>query len=152
MPPAKTSFSPRRQVRTKPSKKRPSRDFWIKTVAEFSKSGLSAQAFCRLKKLSASNFSTWRKRLREEEARAPEEPASFIPLEVVPTAPSLDPTKESPQSQQAPFVPDFEGTANDSGLTLHVTEGLKVSIDKDFHGPTLQRLLLLFSTEALSTC
>lgn len=91
--------------RTRPSsqvpKKRPSRTFWIKTLTEFSKSGLSAQAFCRLKNLSASNFSTWRKRLREEEASAFAEPTIFIPLEVIPTAPSTNISKEIPEKQEA---------------------------------------------------
>ena len=150
---AKRNISP---SRSRPSsqvpKKRPSRTFWIKTLTEFSKSGLSAQTFCRLNGLSASNFSTWRKRLREEEASASAESASFIPLEVMPTAPSLDPTKEIPQNQQMPFSPEVEKEGSDSGLTLHVNKNLKINIDKGFHEATLQRLLQLFSSGKLSTC
>ena len=71
---------------TRPSsrspKKRPSHTFWIKTLAEFSKSGLSVQQFCRLKRLAPSIFYTLRKRLRDEENDKTRAPASFIPLEV----------------------------------------------------------------------
>lgn len=77
-----TDSRPIRQVRAKPPKKRPSRTCWMKTLAEFSKSGLSVKQFCRLKNLAPSNFYTWRKRLRDEENEKPRAPASFIPLEV----------------------------------------------------------------------
>ena len=144
--PSKTHPSPRNP------KKRPSRAFWIKRLAEFSKSELSAQEFCRLKNLSPSNFYTWRKRLREEEANAPPAPTTFIPLAVMPTTPSPDPSKERSYNQQVSFSPDIERGGNDSGLTLHVNKDLKISIDKKFHEPTLQRLLQLFSLGNLSPC
>lgn len=147
-----SSFSSSRQVRAKAPKKRPSRTFWIKTVSDFSKSGLSAQAFCRLKNLSASNFSTWRKRLREEDANASAEPASFIPLEVLPTAPSSDLPKEIPKNQQPPFSPHIKKGREDSGLSLHLNESHKISIDKNFHEPTLQRLVKLFTSGVPSEC
>jgi hypothetical protein len=70
----------------------------------------------------------------------------------MPTAPSLDPTKEIPQNQQMPFSPEVEKEGSDSGLTLHVNKNLKINIDKGFHEATLQRLLQLFSSGKLSTC
>lgn len=147
-----SSFSSRRQVGAKAPKKRPSRAFWIKTLAEFSTSDLSAQAFCRLKNLSASNFSTWRKRLREEGASASAESATFIPLEVMPTALFSDLPKEIPKSQQPPFSPNIKKESSGSGLTLHLNKDLKISIDKKFHEPTLQRLVQLFFSGGLSAC
>ena len=142
--------------RTRPSsrspKKRPTRSFWIKTLAEFSKSGLSAQQFCRLKNLSPSNFSTWRKRLREEEAGASAESASFIPLEVRAADNPPAPSNESVQNQQITFSPDIEKTEQESGLSIHLNGRLKIFIDRDFHEPTLQRLVKLFSLRGVETC
>jgi transposase-like protein len=140
------SFSSRRQVREKATKKRPSRAFCIKMLAEFSKSGLSAQAFCRLKNLSASNFSTWRKRLREEENNAPPAPTPFIPLDVRAADNSLLPSKKDFQNQQVPFSSAMEKGGEDSGLSIHLNENHKISIDKNFHEPTLQRLVQFFSS------
>lgn len=141
---------------TRPSsrspKKRPSHTFWIKTLAEFSKSGLSAQAFCRVKNLSASSFSTWRKRLREEEANMPPAIATFIPLEVMPTERFPDPSKEILQNQKAPFVPDIEKEGGNSGLSLQLNKSLNINIDKEFHEPTLQRLVQFFSSGVPSEC
>ena len=148
----RTTFTPRTRQRSQLPKKRPSRAFWIKMLAEFSKSGLSAQAFCRLKNLSASNFSTWRKRLREEEASASAEPASFIPLEVRAADNLPAPSNESVQNQQPPFSPNIEKGREGSGLCFHLNENHKISIDKEFHEPTLQRLVQLFSSKESATC
>ena len=147
-----TAIKPRSLTTSHIAKKRPPRSFWIKTLEEFSKSGLSAQAFCRLKKLSPSNFSTWRKRLREEEASASAERASFIPLEVMPTALSPDQSKEILQNQPPTFSSDIVKTEHDSGLNLYLNEIHKISIDKNFHEPTLQRLVKLFTLGVPSTC
>jgi transposase-like protein len=148
----KASFSPRRQVRVKAPNKRLFRSFWIKALIAFSKSGLSVQQFCRLNSISPSNFYAWRKRLREEEADTPPAPATFIPLELMLTAPSSDLPKEILQNQQLIFSPDIEKEGSDSGLTLHVNKDLKISIDKKFHEPTLQRLIQLFSLGNSSPC
>lgn len=147
---SRRSSSPR--PRSEVTKKRPTRSFWIKTLSEFSKSGLSAQAFCRLKNLSPSNFSTWRKRLREEEASASAEPASFIPLEVRGADNFSTPSNESVQNQQPPFSPNIEKGREGSGLCFHLNENHKISIDKEFHEPTLQRLVQLFSSKEFATC
>ncbi len=145
------AFNPKSRAIPHTPKKRPSRAFWIKTLAEFSKSGLNAQAFCRLKGLSTSNFSTWRKRLREEGVSASAEPATFIPLEVTARDSSSSPLKDSIQNQQSSSS-DIVKTEQDSGLTPHVDEGFTVSIDKEFHEPTLQRLVKLFTSGTPSEC
>lgn len=147
-----TNFSLKAFRPLEAAKKRPSRAFWIKTLAEFSEGGLSVQAFCRLKSLSPGNFYTWRKRLREEERDASLSPASFIPLEVLPevTFPSL--LKESPQNQQVSFYPDIKNGKNCSGLSLYVTKTLKITIDKGFHEPTLKRVVQVFSSTESVKC
>ena len=143
-----TTFNPRSRASYHTPKKRPSGTFWLKAVAEFSKSGLSVQQFCRLKRLAPSNFYTWRKRLREEESNTPPSPPTFLPLEVLP----INPLKESPQSQQLPFSPNLEKGREHSGLILKVNSSLTINIDEEFHGPTLQRLIQLFSSKESATC
>ena len=146
----KTSFTPRRQVRAKATKKRPSRTFWIRELAEFSKSGLSAQAFCRLKNLAPSNFYAWRKRLREGEANTPPAPATFIPLEVMPIHDSLTSLKDIEPNQLASSAEESQDC--DSGLVIHLNDRIKIFIDRDFHGPTLQRLVQICSPTGPETC
>lgn len=130
-------------------KERPSRSFWLKTMGAFSKSGLSVQEFCRLKKLSPSTFYTWRKRLREEEDSTPLEPASFIPLDVLSADGPPSSSKEVGQNQQTSTADD-DNQGYQSGLTLHVNERHKISIDKGFHGATLGRLVQILSSDELS--
>jgi len=143
-----TTFNPRNRASSRTPKKRPSRTFWLKTLAEFSKSGLSVQQFCRLKRLAPSNFYTWRKRLREEESNTPNAPATFIPLELLP----INPLKESPQSQQPTFSPKTEKGGEYSGLSLELNSILTIKIDKEFHRPTLQGLIQLFASKESATC
>jgi hypothetical protein len=123
----------------------------MKALTEFSKRGLSVQQFCRLKRLSPSNFYTWRKRLREEDIRPPA-PTTFIPLAVRPATPFHDLSKNRGHNQQAPFALDTKRGGGDSGLTLRLNESLNISIDKEFHEPTLQRLVQLFSCKESATC
>ena len=146
-----TASMPRRQVLAKAPKKRPSHSFWMKALTEFSKSGLSVQQFCRLKRLSPSNFYTWLKRLREEDIRPPA-PATFIPLAVMPTTPYPDLSKNRGHNQQAPFALDTKRGGDNSGLSIHLNESLKISVDKEFHGPTLQRLVHMFLPKEAATC
>ena len=140
------SFSPRRQVRPKALNKHLSRSFWIKALTDFSKSDLSVQQFCRLNSISPSNFYAWRKRLREGEANTPPAPATFIPLEVVPTERFQDLSKESDQKQRTFVFPGDDLRCHNSGLSLQLNESLNIKIDKEFHEPTLQRLVQLFSS------
>jgi transposase-like protein len=146
-----TAFKPMSRAISQSPKKRPSRTLWIKILAEFSKSGLSVKQFCRLKRLSPSNFYTWRKRLREEDIRPPA-PATFIPLAVRPTAPFPDLSKDRTHNQQAPFALDAKRGGDNSGLSIHLNESIKISVDKNFHEPTLQRLVQLFSCKESATC
>ena len=133
-------------------KKRPTRSFWIKTLAEFSKSGLSAQAFCRLKNLSASSLSTWRKRLWEEEVNMPPAPATFIPLEVMPTERFPNRSKVSDRNQRTSVFAVDDRRCHNSGLSLQLNDSLNINIDQEFHEPTLQRLVQLFSSGVPSEC
>lgn len=148
----KSSFLPRRQVMAKASKKRTPRSFWLKTLKDFSESGLSVQKFCHLKNLSPSSFYTWRKLLRNENGEESTASTTFIPLEVMAADNSRVPSKKDPQNQQVPFFPVMEKAKQDTGLSLHLNNGLKISIDQKFHEPTLQRLVHLFSSGNISTC
>ena len=133
-------------------RKRRSRAFWIKMLAEFSKSDLSVQGFCDLKKLSSSNFYAWRKRLQGEGNNKPLASETFIPLEVMGNEPLVEPSKEQDTNLEEYASPAIEEASCDSGLSVHLRGDLKISIDKDFHGPTLQRLFRLFSCKESSIC
>ena len=147
-----TGFNPMSRAISQSPKKRPTRSFRVKTLAEFSKSGLSAQAFCRSKNLSASSLSTWRKRLRNEESNLSLTPATFIPLEVITADRTSDLSKESAQNQHMPVFPGDDRGYRNSGLSLQLNESLNINIDKDFHEPTLQRLVKLFTSGVPSEC
>jgi hypothetical protein len=134
------------------AKKRQSRAFWIKTLAEFSEVDLSVQAFCRLKKVSPSIFYTWRKRLMDEKRDAFLARTTFIPLEVMAT--DTFPTSSKPgfQNQHPPSSGYDANQGCDSGLTLHVTKNFKISIDKGFHAPTLKRVAQILSSAESPPC
>jgi len=146
----RTAFKPRNRKNSHTPKKRSSRSFWIETLVDFSKSGLSVQEFCRLKNLAPSNFYAWRKRLREGETNTPSAPATFIPLEVMPINDSLTSLKEIEPNQQASSAEESQGC--DSGLVIHLNDSIKIFIDRDFHGPTLQRLVQICSPTGPETC
>jgi len=130
-------------------RKRPSRAFWIKALTEFSESGLSVQAFCRLHHLSPSSFYAWRKRLRVEEADTPLDPTTFIPLEVIENDHLLDSSKETTKNPHSPPPSAMERSEYNSGLTLHVNNDLKISIDKGFHKASFMRLISLLSSQEI---
>jgi hypothetical protein len=47
---------------------------------------------------------------------------------------------------------DIIKTEHDSGLSLYLNESHKIRIDKNFHEPTLQRLVKLFISGVPSEC
>lgn len=147
-----TRFTPKSRVSSGGQKKRSSRAFWIKTLVAFSDSGLSVQEFCRLKSIAPSSFYAWRKRLRHEESHSSLAPATFVPLEVMLAERSSGPSKENDQIQHTPVLPVDSRRCCNSGLSLQVNEGFNIRIDKEFHEPTLQRLVQIFTMGAASEC
>ena len=133
-------------------RKRRSRAFWIKMLVEFSKSDLSVQGFCDLKKLSSSNFYAWRKRLQGEGNRKPVASSTFIPLEVMGNEQLAEPSKQQDTNLEEYASPAIKEASCGSGLSVLLNDEFRISIDKDFHGPTLQRLVQLFSSGDLSPC
>lgn len=156
MPSSDTISSSRSCPRSKVAKTRRSRTFWIKALKEFSDSGLGVQHFCNLKKLAPSSFYAWQKRLQVDEDHAPAEPARFIPIDIVPPLSSANILKETPQTQKKLSLslhpPDREKRGQDSGLILHLNDIHKISIDKKFHGPTLQRLVKVLTLGVSLEC
>jgi hypothetical protein len=145
-------FTPKSRVGSGSQKKRSSRAFWIKTLVAFSESRLSVQEFCRLNSLATSSFYAWRKRLRHEESHSSIAPATFVPLEVMPDQSLADLSSKNPQIQHTPVLPVDSRRCCDSGLSLQLNEGLNIRIDKEFHEPTLQRLVQIFTAGAASQC
>jgi hypothetical protein len=62
------------------------------------------------------------------------------------------PSKKDLQNQKVPFSLSMEKAKQDAGLSLHLNNGLKISIEMDFHGATLQRLMYLLSPQGLKAC
>ncbi len=88
----------------------------------------------------------------EEEVDVPPAPASFIPLQVMAADPSPAPSKRDAQNEQVSLFAADDERCRNSGLIILLNGSLKVSIDKEFHGPTLQRFVQLFSSKSPSTC
>ena len=148
------------------SHKRRGKSFWIKTLSDFEHSPLSLQDFCGERGLAVSTFHGWRRRLptaKETSQKVVKEVSKphpkFLPVYVTS---SETPSKNLEQTDRI-LDPQPLGnkrrenslghlSESSSGLTIHLNGSLKVFIDRDFHGPTLQRLLQLFSSESLSTC
>jgi len=91
--------------------KRARRD-WSEVVAAQAGSGLSASAYCRQAGVPRSLFYRWRQRLRGGVPAA----AGFVQLEL----------REPP--------------AGSSGVVLVSPQGWRVEVDRDFDGPTLERV------------
>jgi hypothetical protein len=89
---------------------------WRQWIAEWRASGLSVPAFCARRDLAPARFYHWRRVL---ERRAAEEPAAFVPVQVV-----------------ADVVP-----AQASALELVLTDGRAVRVAPGFDAATLRQLL-----------
>jgi hypothetical protein len=95
---------------------------WRRWIDQWRASGLSVGAFCARHDLAAARFYHWRRVL---ERRAAEEPAAFVPVQVV-----------------ADAVP-----AQASALEVVLTDGRTVRVAPGFDEATLRRLLALLEGE-----
>ena len=168
MPP-KESVAILSSSKVKKSHKRRGKRFWLKIINEFEGNPLSLHAFCFERGLAVSTFYGWCRRLNLTKL-PPEEPQrktvkllpKFLPIYVKsPETVSQDlktpkETKEAVPSQILTEEKVIKSSdlclATSSGLSLQLNNGLKITIDKDFHGPTLQRLVHIFSSEIFSPC
>lgn len=89
---------------------------WRGRFAQWRASGLSVQGFCARHGLATSSFYHWRRLLEQREA---EEPAAFLPVQVV-----------------ADAVP-----ARASALEVVLTDGRTVRVSAGFDAATLRQLL-----------
>ena len=128
------------------SHKRRGKTFWVKTLNDFEHSPLSLQDFCAERGLAVSTFHGWRRRLsaaKETPQKIMKEASKTQPqfLPVYVTSPERPPAKSGQPDMSLP-----------SGLSIQINDGLKISIDKNFHVVTLQRLLKIFSSGVPSAC
>ena len=143
--------------------KRRGKRFWIKILGEFEQSPLSMQDFCAQRGLAISTFHGWRRRLpASEEAsqkvvtEASKPQPQFLPVYMTSPETPLEKNKQTKRLLD-PQTLRNKGRKNSldylsessSGLRLHFNEGLKISIDKNFHEPTLERLVDLFHPKDL---
>jgi hypothetical protein len=146
--------------------KRRGKSFWIKTISDFEGGALSMQDFCAERGLAVSTFHAWRRRLSTAKS-LPQEPAKaasitqpqFLPVYVTSPETPLDKTRQpdvllgsQPPSTDHPKSSREPLSNSSSGLTLCLNGNLKISIDKDFHGATLQRLMNHLASQGLETC
>jgi hypothetical protein len=120
-------------------KRRYSAEFWMQMLSDYDQSSVSLDVFCAQRGLAVSTFQAWRKKLfplkkHKESLGGLELPSSFSPIYVSSAESSKDLEEEEKTSDYL-----------SSGLFLELSGGLKVSIGKDFDGPTFQRLVHLFS-------
>ena len=146
--------------------KRRGKSFWRRAVSDFEGSALSMQDFCAERGLAVSTFYAWRRRLsatKETSQKVVKEvlkpQPQFLPVYVTsPEAPLVQPKQPDGHLRPEPFSKKCTESSSDhfskssSGLNIHLNEGLSISIDKDFHGPTLQRLVNLFLPKESASC
>lgn len=146
--------------------KRRGKSFWIKAVSDFEGGALSMQDFCAERGLAVSTFHAWRRRLSAtketsqnvvKEAFKPS--PKFLPVYVTSPEAPLDKPRQPDISllPQPPSTDHPEGSLeplsdSSSGLTLCLNGNLKISIDRDFHGATLQRLMNHLASQGLQAC
>jgi hypothetical protein len=153
-------------TKKKQSHKRRGKSFWIKAVNDFEGSPLSLQEFCAERGLAVSTFHGWRRRLsagkvpnQKTAKAAPKPQPQFLPVYVTSSETPAENPKQAdirlrpqPVSKKHPESSLKHLSGSSSGLSIYLNGGLKINIDRDFHGATLQRLLQLFSSGKLSTC
>ena len=152
-------------TKKKQSHKRRGKSFWIKAVKDCEVSPLSVQNFCAERGLAVSTFHGWRRRLsakalHRKSPKAVSKPQpQFLPVYVTSPETPLEKNKQTKRLLD-PQPLRNKGRKNSldylsessSGLSLHFNEGLKINIDKNFHEPTLERLVDLFSPKGLEAC
>lgn len=138
------------------SHKRRGQSFWRKVIKEFDESPLSLKDFCSERTLAVSTFQGWRRRLSsaKELTQKPQQKkersqSHFLPVYV--TSPERAP-QEGKTSLSSVLGSPASSLLNSSGLVLFLNENLKLSIEKGFHEPTLQRLVQLFSSKGAELC
>lgn len=94
------------------------KQYWQQIMNDWKNSGMQITSFCRMKNLALSSFYTWRQRLQKI---ALEDEPNFIPVELK-SEPKLSPKANKP-------------------VTLHLPNGMWVSLERDFDLETLGKLI-----------
>ena len=96
--------------------------FWRGHLAGWEKSGLSQNEYCRQNRLSAVQLRYWKKKFHRSNKISP---LTFVPV---------------PQD----FQQYFEQENHFSGLTILLGNGVRISLEKNFCGETLEKVIALF--------
>jgi len=159
-------FNSSGSAKKKQPHKRRGKSFWIRAVSDFEGGALSMQDFCADRGLAVSTFHAWRRRLSAtketsqnvvKEAFKPR--PKFLPVYVTSSeTPAENPTqpdkllRSQPLSKKHPESSLKHLSDSSSGLSIYFNEDLSIRIDKEFHEPTLQRLVQIFSSKEPATC
>ncbi|RPI72868.1 MAG: hypothetical protein EHM45_21595 [Desulfobacteraceae bacterium] len=95
-------------------------DHWQKTIQAHIKSGLSAAAFCRQRKINIYQFRWWQRRFRKDETKSLKtKPGDFLRL-----------------------MPDSEPQRDrKSGIQLYFPNGIRVEIEPGFDPAALRNVM-----------
>lgn len=99
---------------------------WQAHVRAWRKSGLSQNEYCRRNQLSSSQFSYWKKNLRQQAKSS----VSFVPVPV--------------------HAPDLQSASggDDSGLTIFLDNGIRIRLNNDFTAATLTKVVAVFEGQS----
>lgn len=96
--------------------------FWRDHLARWEKSGLSQNEYCRQNRLSAVQLRYWKKKFHRSKK---ESPLTFVPV----------PTE---------IPPSLERENHLSGLTILLEKGIRIRLEKNFCGETLEKVIAIF--------
>lgn len=150
--PRKESITILGSTKKKQSHKRRGMSFWRKIINEFDNRSLPLKDFCAERELAISTFRGWHRRLlpakavtQKPQKKKPQNQSQFLPVYV--TSP-----ESGPQESNSVLGSSVSSLSEPSGLSLYLNESLKISINKEFHEPTLHRLVHMFPPKESATC
>ena len=100
-------------------------DFWRGHLAGWERSGLSQNEYCRQNRLSAVQLRYWKKKFHRSKKISP---LTFVPV-------------------PGEFPPSFEQENHFSGLTILLGNGVRIRLEKNFCGETLEKVVAFFGGE-----
>ncbi len=110
---------------------RPASSSWINVVEDYFNSGLRPSVYCRQKCLPVSTLSTWRKRYKKKVESTSAGTNTFQKVRFSETV-LAEPTLDSPAL---------------SGITLHIDDKIKISLDRSFDCAALIKALRILRDE-----
>jgi len=107
-------------------------DYWKQHIIQWQESGLSQKDYRAKHELNQHVFSYWKKKLRPKEKLKPKRvPSALVPVTIQPY-----PLKSKPCSS----------LESSSGLSLRVSDGIRLDIEEHFNADTLRRVMAIIGS------